>query len=140
MFETKIRPYLSVVIIVLLCYLSIFLGVEVFYSYFTFEREIVFSGLSVAFIALPIIMLFPFFYFVIFIFKGKDIACDKMGRYVPHLKWACIVIILCGLLFSILYPRKLLEKGYVRCIGIPSGWMPGTATKYVLLPTMCEHK
>ncbi|MEY7152021.1 hypothetical protein AB9C31_23965, partial [Enterobacter cloacae] len=127
MFEEKMRPFLAIVIILGLCALSIYLGNSIFQSYFSFEDSIVFSWLSIALIALPVVMIFPLTYFILMIFKGRGFALKTMDNYVSYLKWSCIAILILGVLFSCLYPKELLSKGYVRCNGIPSGWMAGTA-------------
>ncbi|HGK4754830.1 TPA: DUF1240 domain-containing protein [Enterobacter cloacae] len=137
MFEEKMRPFLAIVIILGLCALSIYLGNSIFQSYFSFEDSIVFSWLSFALIALPVVMIFPLTYFILMIFKGRGFALKTMDNYVSYLKWSCIAILILGVLFSCLYPKELLSKGYVRCNGIPSGWMAGTATRYVKDPSIC---
>ncbi|HDT6564086.1 TPA: DUF1240 domain-containing protein [Enterobacter cloacae] len=137
MFEEKIRPFLAIVIILGLCVLSIYLGNSIFQSYFSFEDSIVFLWLSIALIALPVVMIFPLTYFILMIFKGRGFALKIMDNYVSYLKWSCIAILILGVLFSCLYPKELLSKGYVRCNGIPSGWMAGTATRYVKDPSIC---
>ncbi|HDC4405465.1 TPA: DUF1240 domain-containing protein [Enterobacter cloacae] len=137
MFEEKMRPFLAIVIILGLCALSIYLGNSIFQSYFSFEDSIVFSWLSIALIALPVVMIFPLTYFILMIFKGRGFALKTMDNYVSYLKWSCIAILILGVLFSCLYPKELLSKGYVRCNGIPSGWMAGTATRYVKDPSIC---
>ncbi|ELV2781780.1 DUF1240 domain-containing protein [Enterobacter cloacae] len=137
MFEEKIRPFLAIVIIFGLCVLSIYLGNSIFQSYFSFEDSIVFSWLSIALIALPVVMIFPLTYFTLMIVKGRGFALKTMDNYVSYLKWSCIAILILGVLFSCLYPKKLLSKGYVRCNGVPSGWMAGTATRYVKDPSIC---
>lgn len=117
--------------------LSIYLGNSIFQSYFSFEDSIVFSWLSIALIALPVVMIFPLAYYILMIVKGRDFAFKTMDNYVSYLKWSCIAILILGVLFSCLYPKKLLSKGYVRCNGVPSGWMAGTATRYVKDPSIC---
>ena len=137
MLEEKIRSFLAIVVIFGLSVLSIYLGNSIFQSYFSFEDSIVFSWLSIALIALPVVMIFPLIYFILMVVKGEDFAFKKMDNYVSYLKWSCIAIVVLGVLFSCLYPKELLSKGYVRCNGVPSGWMAGTATRYVKDPSIC---
>ena len=42
------------------------------------------------------------------------------------------------LIFSSIYKKELLSRNYIACSGIPSGWMPGLATKYVKEKTSCK--
>lgn len=137
MLETKIRPFLAIIIIFGLSALCICLGWNVFYSYFSFANDIVFSWLAIALIALPVVMFLPLCYFILFLCKDKEFAFKKMDCYISYFKWVCIAIIVFGVLFSLLYPQELVRKGYVRCNGIPSGWTPGTATRYVKDPSQC---
>ncbi|WP_368545044.1 DUF1240 domain-containing protein [Enterobacter soli] len=139
MFEAKIRPCLAIVIILALDFLCFYLGRYIFLGYWLFEDDIVFSWLSISLIALPVIMIFPFFYFILLFVKGRDFAFKKMDGYVPFLKWSCIAIVILGALFSIFYPSELLDRGYTRCNGIPSGWMPGTASRYVKYASLCTQ-
>lgn len=139
MIEEKIRPFFAIVIILCLCVLSIYLGNSIFRSYLSFEDNIVFSWLTIALIALPIVMVFPLIYFILVLVKGKDFAFKKMDNYVSYLKWSCIAIAIIGLLFFFLYPKELLSKGYIRCNGVPSGWMAGTATRYVKDSSLCTQ-
>jgi len=97
-----------------------------------------FSWLTVALVALPFVMIFPLVYFILALFKGKEFAFRKIDYYVVYLKWCCITIVVPGLLYSILYPKELISRGYVRCNGIPSGWTPGTATRYVKERFSCK--
>jgi len=83
-------------------------------------------------------MIFPLAYFILVLFKGKEFAFRKMDHYIVYLKWGCIAIVVLGLLYSVLYPKELISRGYVRCNGIPSGWMAGTATRYVKKTSFCK--
>lgn len=136
--KDKIRATFAIVIILGLYLLSIYLGNRMFGSYLSFEDDIVFSWLNVALIALPFVMIFPLAYFILVLFIGREVALRKMDCYVIYLKWGCIAIVIFGLLYSILYPKTLISRGYVRCNGIPSGWMPGTATRYVKETSSCK--
>jgi len=137
--EEKVRPFLAIVIILSLCVLSVYLGNDIFRSFLYFEDDIVFSWLSIALIALPVVMFFPLVYFILVLVKGKVFAFKKMDNYVCYLKWSCIAIVIVGLLFSFLFPKELLSKGYFRCNGVPSGWVAGTATRYVKDLSLCTQ-
>lgn len=140
MLENKARPFFAIVIILALCFFSVYLGVDVLSGYFSFNDDIVFSWLSISLIALPIVMIFPLAYFILVLVKGKLFAFKKMDGYVSYLKWGGIAIIILGVIYAALYPKILLNKGYVRCKGIPVGWVAGVATRYVLPPGLCEKK
>lgn len=138
MFETKVRPVLAILLMLGLCSLCVYLGNDTFNENFSFGDNIVFSWLTVYFIALPVIMVFPFIYFILLLLKGKEYAFKTMGAYVVYLKWSCIVLVIIGVVYSVFYPTVLVKKGYLRCSGIPSGWMPGTATRYVRDSSLCN--
>ena len=136
--KDRICAFFAVIIIPGLCSLDFYLGEGTFKEYFNFGGEIIFSWLTVAFVALPFVMIFPLAYFILVLFKGKEFALRKINYYVVYLKRGCIAIVVLGLLYSILYPKELISRGYVRCNGIPSGWMPGTATRYVKERFSCK--
>lgn len=137
-FETKVRPVLAILLILGLCSLCFCVGKNMFNEYFSFGDNIVFSWLTVSFIALPAIMVFPLIYFILILFKGKEYAFKTMDAYVVYLKWVCIALFVIGVMYSVYYPTVLVKKGYFRCSGIPSGWMPGTATRYVRDSSLCN--
>jgi Mn2+/Fe2+ NRAMP family transporter len=109
-----------------------------FNNYFSFGDGVVFSWLTFSFIVLPVIMIFPLIYFMLLLLKGEECAFKKMDAYVAYLKWGCIALVVMGVLYSVLYPTVLVKKGYLQCNGIPSGWMPGTATHYVRDSSLCN--
>ncbi|XIH30804.1 hypothetical protein C1N72_23505 (plasmid) [Pantoea ananatis] len=86
MFETKVRPVLAILLMLGLCSLCVYLGNDTFNEYFSFGDNIVFSWLTVSFIALPVLMIFPFIYFILLLLKGKEYAFKTMGAYVVCLK------------------------------------------------------
>lgn len=100
--------------------------------------KLFFSWLTVALVTLPFVIIFSLAYFILVLFMGKEFAFKRMDYYVVYLKWGCIAIVILGLLYSILYPKELISRGYVRCNCIPSGWMPGTATRYVKETFSCK--
>lgn len=136
--KDRIRAFFAIVIILGSCTLSFYLGKCIFKEYSSFGDKIVFSWLTVALVALPFVMIFPLAYFILVLCMGKELAFKKMDYYVVYFKWGCIAIVILGLLYSILYPKELISRGYVRCNSIPSGWMPGTATRYVKETFSCK--
>lgn len=110
MFETKVRPVLSILLILGLCSLCFYLGNNMFNEYFSFGDNIVFSWLTVSFIAIPAIMVFPLIYFILILFKGKEYASKTMDAYVVYLKWGCISLVIIGVMYSVFYPTVLVKK------------------------------
>jgi hypothetical protein len=135
----KNRPFFALLIILGLNVLCVFLGLSEFGDYFSYGNVIVFSWLSVSLIALPLILFFPLCYFTLFLFKSEEYATQVMGQYVGYLKILFVIIITVGIAFSLFYKNDLTGRGYIACKGIPSGWMPGTATTYVLDPALCSR-
>lgn len=110
MFETKVRPVLAILVILWLCSLCVCLGNDMFNEYFSFGDNIVFSWLTVSFIALPVVMTFPLIYFILLLFKGKEYAFKTMDAYVVYLKWGCIALVIIGVMYSLFYPTLLVKK------------------------------
>lgn len=63
MLRGKIKAVYAILFIVSLYWVCIYFGLLIFNDYFSFKSRIVFSWLSVSFIAFPFVMIFPLFYF-----------------------------------------------------------------------------
>ncbi|ELN2736161.1 hypothetical protein QDZ74_004061 [Pluralibacter gergoviae] len=138
MLRGKIKAVYAILFIVSLYWVCIYFGLLIFNDYFSFKSRIVFSWLSVSFIAFPFVMIFPLFYFFLVLFKGECYAFNKMDEYISYFKWVCLFVILAGVVFCFSYLFVLHDKGYVKCNGVPSGWMPGVAKEYALNPMQCK--
>ncbi|ORM87432.1 hypothetical protein HA38_04330 [Pantoea allii] len=110
MFETKVRPVLAILLILGLWSLCVYLGNDTFNEYFSFGDNIVFSWLTVSFIALPVVMIFPFIYFILLLLKGKEYAFKTMDAYVVYLKWGCIALVIIGVMYSVFLPNNSGKK------------------------------
>lgn len=109
-------------------------------SYLKFKNVIVFSWMSVSLIFIPIIFYFPIYWFFADSIYDKKIALEKTTKIMPYFKVAIISSITLCLCISVGFTLTLKEKGYVICKGIPSGWTPGTATKYAKDISHCSVK
>lgn len=138
--KDKIRPFFAILTILTMCMLCILFGTFLFNEYYSFGNVIIFSWLSFSIIALPFIMIFPLFYFIFFLFKNSDYAFEKMNGFIGIFKITCLILIVLGIVLSVAYTNILSERGYIKCQGIPSGWMPGMATKYAISKELCSKK
>lgn len=138
--KDKIRPFFATLIILAMCVFCVLFGIVLFDEYYSFGNVIIFSWFSFSIIVLPFVLIFPLFYFILFLFKDSDYAFKKMNGFIWIFKLTCIVLIVLGIVFSLTYTNSLSERGYIKCKGIPSGWMPGMATKYVTSEALCLKK
>lgn len=85
--------------------------------------------------------------FIMLPFCLSGIYCFLKGqRMNDKYQRAAMIIILSGVFISIIYGfafkvffvSKVNDKGYYSCTGIPTGWMPGMATKYVINKDLCN--
>lgn len=95
-----------------------------------------FLWLTYFLVTLPSMVMSPLIYSVFF--NGNEIAFRKIDCYVVYLKGG-ITIIVIGLLYSIRYPNEKLCRRNVRSNVIPSGWIPGIASRYVNTPYPVNH-
>lgn len=135
----KIRAVIALIIIVSLCALCLWLGTEEYIKYTSFSNVIIVSWLSVIFVALPVVMVFPFIYFLIVTLRTEKQAINMMSRHIRAFKLICILLIIACISFPHMYKNNLQKRGYIACNGVPSGWMPGMATKYAINESLC-HK
>lgn len=131
------RPFCAIIAALVMSVASVYLANEIFSNYFSFGDVVVFSWLSVSIIILPFVMIFPISYFSFFILKGESQALKIIEGYMGWFKWFCIILISASVIFIVFYKIEVNKKGYLICKGIPSGWMPGTSTKYVKSKELC---
>ena len=126
------------VIMIPICVLLLYFSLNEIRILFNYPDVIVFTSHSLASI---IITPFVLFYLIIIsckpIFLGKRISNHIQVTTARFL----IVAIVSGLIsqigFKVYYKETLNNKNYVVCSGIPSGFLPGMATKYATSETLC---
>jgi len=79
-------------------------------------------------------MLFPV------IFTGRQITVTLGKKLLKTMGVILGLTVLGMLIFSERYTTSLIDKGYIECLGIPSGWMPGMATRYVKNIKICSQQ
>jgi hypothetical protein len=80
MFETKVRPVLAILLMLGLCSLCVYLGNDTFNEKFSFGDNIVFSWLTVYFIAFACDNGLFIYIFHLLLLKGKEYAFKTMVR------------------------------------------------------------
>lgn len=113
-------------------------GVQGVLEYFNFTDVIIYIR------GLVLFLFMPFFFAIVTIFQVYVLI---HGRELPNaigvmLVRAIIFIAISGLVtsvtFSIWYSSQLEDKGYIKCKGVPTGYMPFMAVKYVVFESMCK--
>ncbi|EEZ5278411.1 DUF1240 domain-containing protein [Escherichia coli] len=112
----------------LLCYFELFLWNDI----------IVYSWGYMLIIFLPFTLYVMSFEILFFAISGRRLSKVTMVRLWLIIKIIIAFSICAMLIFSSIYKKELLSRNYIACSGIPSGWMPGLATKYVKEKTSCE--
>ncbi|MEA5103946.1 hypothetical protein [Pantoea sp. S18] len=64
-----------------------------------------------------------------------DIAMKYLGRVIVI---TFVFALIGAYIFSVWYKSELEDKSYKKCVEVPSGWMPGTATRYVMSENLCN--
>lgn len=136
----KLRALLSIFILISLSALSWYLGFSEIFEYFDYYNVVVFSWMAPFLIFTPLLLTFPLLWFFALLFKGYNPAIIIISPIIPLFKVICILAVVFSISLSYWYVTTLSEKGYIRCKGIPSGWMPGMATKYVTSQALCLKK
>lgn len=126
--------------LLLVTVISFHFGVERFVTYFSYPDSFVFSVFSVFsvlffMISIPILLL-SFSPICIGVQSGIEFQ-RKMARFIFI---GLSFIVMSSLVFNFYYLNLIENKGYIKCQGIPSGWMPGMASKYVTNEALCLKK
>lgn len=126
--------------LLLITVLSFYFGIERFLNYFSYPDSFVFSIFSVFsvfffMISIPILLL-SFSPICIGVQSGIEFQ-RKMAKFIFI---GLSFIFISSLGFNFYYLNLIDNKGYIKCQSIPSGWMPGMATKYVTNDALCSKK
>lgn len=107
-------------------------------EYLSFPVEIVYSSGLVS-LVFSFVILVPFNASGIYVFiKGERMHVRHQMFLFKIMILAVVISVLCGFLFKVYYITELKSKGYFRCAGVPSGWMPGMAVKYSSSLVLCH--
>ncbi|TJG11263.1 DUF1240 domain-containing protein [Escherichia coli] len=118
--------------------LLFFFGCYATYELFLWNVIIVYSWGYMLIIFLPFTLYVMSFEILFFAISGRRLSKVTMVRLWLIIKIIIAFSICAMLIFSSIYKKELLSRNYIACSGIPSGWMPGLATKYVKEKTSCE--
>ncbi|MEA1063513.1 hypothetical protein [Erwinia sp. HR93] len=119
---------------------GIYFSIKNLSEYFEFHTMIVYSWMDC------FALLFSFVFFLFSMYPAHVALCGfpmppNKAKSVYKLLFSFFVISLATpVLFSFIYINKIESKGYIKCKGIPSGWMPGMATKYATSELLCSKK
>lgn len=133
----KLRAVFSILMLLVVSISSFYFWILEVRDYLEFHDEVVFSWMSLSLICIPIIFVFPLYWFFLSLRYEQKHAIKKMNKLIPFLKCACVFVFALSCSISFGYLSVLKNKGYILCSGVPSGWMPGTASKYVLDKNLC---
>ena len=119
---------------------SFYFGVNWIYMYFSYPDSIVFSTYTIFFVLFFMISIPILFLSFSPICIGFQASIKFQRKTVKFIWISFIFIIILSLMFDFYYLGALSNKGYIKCQGIPSGSMPGMATKYVTNEALCSKK
>ena len=117
-----------------------YIAIDSIMLYFSFPESLVFSSFIIYGFALFFIFL-PLFFLSFFpVFLGR-LAPASIQKNISIFMFICLffsVILQIG--FKFYFVNELEHRGYIACRGVPSGWTPGMATKYVTNEALCSKK
>lgn len=133
----KTKAFFSIFIVLTVSLLSFCFWLGELSYYLEFHDEIVFSWMSLSLISIPIVFTFPLYWFFLLLRYDQKSALGKVNKIMPLFKFICVFAFVLSCTISLGYLSVLKSKDYIRCSGVPSGWTPGTASKYVVNKKLC---
>lgn len=119
---------------------GVYLTLDTINEYLSFPYIIVFSSFIIYGITCFLILTPLTFLSIPPIFLGRQ-APDSIQKPVSRFIVFCFLTsIIFQIGFRFYFINEFEKRGYVACQGIPSGWMPGMATKYALNEELCLKK
>lgn len=130
-----------VFLLIPLCIFIMYISVDELRSWSEFPDILVFSSLSIAAGVIAPLFLITFVIISIQpIFKGRRASIMLQTICSKVLYLLLIIGLVVNFGFNYYYTGKLVEQGYIKCRGIPTGSMPGMATKYAKSESLCYLK
>lgn len=133
----KINAFFSILILLVVSILSFYFWLSEVFDLLKFHDEIIFSWMSLSLISIPMIFAFPLYWFYLSLRYEQEYALKKINKIMPHFKCMCVFAFALSCAISFGYLSALKSKDYILCSGVPSGWTPGTASKYVVDKKLC---
>ncbi|WP_370967627.1 hypothetical protein [Enterobacter wuhouensis] len=139
MFTLKIRVFLllwSTVMLVLSAG-GTYAGLLSLMEYLSFPAVVIFSAGMIA-LVFSFLIILPLC-IAGFYSSTKGIRISE-GKGIYLFRWfiyALVSSIVMCFVFKLYYQHELDVRKYIVCDGVPSGWMPGMASKYALEQAMC---
>ena len=136
--KEKLKLTCGAIFIFFLSTTFVFFGCYATYELFLWNDIIVYSWGYILIIFLPFTLYVMSFEILFFAISGRRLSKVTMVRLWLIIKIIIAFSICAVLIFSSFYKKELLSRNYIACNGIPSGWMPGLATKYVKEKSLCK--
>ncbi|WP_455843798.1 hypothetical protein [Pantoea agglomerans] len=134
----KIKAFFAFLMFFLVAMVDFYFSFQSIANYLTYPPDINYSWMGCFSLLFSITLLSVSIapgYVAIYGIGMPDIAMKYLGRVIV----ITFVFSLVGaLIFSVWYKYELEGIGYKKCVGIPSGWMPGTAERYTLDESICK--
>ncbi|MEA9391756.1 hypothetical protein SJI19_14600 [Acerihabitans sp. TG2] len=128
-------------------FLFLMIGMVAFYislqsliDYFKFYDVIIYSWMDCCVLLSSFVFFLISIYPAYVIFYGVPIPIGKAKSVYKLILVFFVASLVIPIAFSFIYVNKIESKGYIQCRGIPSGWMPGMATKYATNEALCLKK
>lgn len=136
----RLFAFLGFLFFISLSFFISFLAFETIIEYFTNAPVIVYSMWAFFSVLIPLVTV-PFLLMIVPVFfYGRQVSVEFGKKLMLFSLWSLVVIFISTFACSFAYKKHLDVQGYIQCRGIPSGWMPGMATKYVLNESLCHKR
>lgn len=114
------------------------MGVDSWEEYLQFPKSITYSGGNTLTLLFPLMMIPLTLLSIDPIFKGIRSPLERARKLTKWLVYSFFIIMIVPIFVSLFYINIMENKGYIACKGIPTGYTPGAATKYVLELSLCK--
>jgi len=116
---------------------AFYFSIQELIYYYNLNDIIIYSWVDCFALLFSFVILLFSIYLIHIAFYGMAIPVDKSRSIYKITLTLFIISLIAPVVFSFIYINKIESEGYIKCQGIPSGWMPGMATKYVTNEALC---
>ncbi len=135
---SRIRAFFATLIGIAITIGTGIFGFQGVIEYFNFTDVIIYTRGLVIFLFIPIFFTLITAYQTYILIYARDIPHYWGLKLVRATIFIAVSALVTSITFSIWYSNHLEKKGYIQCSGVPVGYMPFTAVKYVIFESMCK--
>lgn len=136
--KVRLKGLWGVLFFILFAIAIEFLGINLVINLYQYTETTIFVRGTLFMVIAPLSLVLVAVLSGYVLFTGKQAPPHIQKKLGKQILILIILSFLLSTLFSAFYTRNLEKEGYIRCSGVPIGYMPFMAVKFALDESLCK--